>query len=440
MVVMHSISQTEPWWMRANFYSLYIDKFAGDIPTLIEKLDYFSLLGIDALHILPHYPSPFCDGGYDITDHTGVRSDLGTVEDFKNLCTQAHKRGLKIMVDLVLNHTSIEHPWFIEARKSLDNPKRDFYLWSTTGTEYKGAPNIFPDFKDANWLRNEATDDFYYATFKPCQPDLNWSNGAVQTAMLEVIDTLVSYGVDGFRLDAIMNLVEQEETNSVGIPATHDRIRDIRQHLDMHHPGVILLGEVVGTTEYSLTYFGASDECHLAYNFELMAEMLYAVRMGDEHDRLKTVLEATKLIPPKTSWMSFLRNHDSITLSTLGMARQKEFLKTLDPKSTFGFNKGTETAQRLFDVCGNEEAVRTALSMLYAVPSATVLYYGDEIGMQNAPLPPGEDDMRFTARASFDWTEAEKQMEDPDSLFHYAAKCIKNRPNVSRGSLPFKDS
>ena len=425
---MHPTAESKSWWLRANFYSLYIDAFAGTIPGLIARLDYFSTLGIDALHILPHYPSPWGDGGYDITDHTGVRADLGTIEDFKNLCAAAHERNIKIMVDLVLNHTSIEHPWFQEARQSCDNPKRDFYLWSDTGAEFQGAPNVFPDFKDNNWLKNEATEDFYYATFKPCQPDLNWSNPSVLAAMLEVVDTLVSYGVDGFRLDAIMNLVEQDNTNSVGVSATHARISDIRAHIDSCHPGVILLGEVVGTTEYALTYFGQSDECHLAYNFELMAEILYAVRIGNRQDRLKAVLEASRVLPSHTSWMSFLRNHDSITLSTLDTARQQELLQTLDPDHDYRFNKDTETAQRLFDVCGGDDrTVRIAFEMLYAVPSATVLYYGDEIGMRNVALPTNEDDMRFTVRAPFDWTAAKEQMSNPDSLFHFVAKCIKKR-------------
>jgi len=426
---MFSASESEPWWLRANFYSLYIDTFAGTIPGLISKLDYFSALHIDALHILPHYPSPWCDGGYDITDHIGVRSDLGTIEDFKNLCSAAHERNIKIMVDLVLNHTSIEHVWFKEARKSRNNPKRNFYLWSDTGAEFQGAPNVFPDFKDNNWVKNEATGDFFYATFKPCQPDLNWSNPAVWAAMLEVVDTLISYGVDGFRLDAIMNLVEQDNTNSVGIPATHACIADLRTYIDTYHPGVILLGEVVGTTDYAATYFGKSDECHLVYNFELMAEMLYAVRIGKRPDRLKAVLEASRVVPPHTSWMNFLRTHDSITLSTLDTERHQELLQILDPDYTYRFNKGTETVQRLFDVCTSDKvAVRTAIEMLYATPSATMLYYGDEIGMRNAALPSHEDDMRFTVRAPFDWVAAEQQMSDPDSLFHFVAKCIRNRP------------
>jgi len=425
------VSADNGWWLRANFYSLYIDKFNGDINGLTDKLTYFTELGIDALHIMPHYPSPLRDGGYDITDHTGVRTELGSVADFEHLCTAAHARNIKIVVDLVLNHVSCDHPWFVEARQSTDNPKREYFLWSNTAMEYKDAPNVFPDFKDSNWIPNAATQDYYYATFKPSQPDLNWSNPAVLAEMLSVIDTLISYGVDGFRLDAIMNLVERDGTNSVGLPETHARIRDVRSHLDANYTDIILLGEVIGTTDYSRQYFGESDECHLSYNFELMAETLYALVIGGKTERLKAVLEASKALPPGASWAAFLRNHDSLTLSTLDTNRHHELLRAIDAKKEFAFNKGAETVQRLFDICDQDETlVREAFSMLYAIPSATVMYYGDEIGMTNAPLPPDEDDMRYVVRAPFDWGEAKRQKRDPHSLLQHVKACIAGRKNL----------
>lgn len=422
-------NQTHEWWLRGSFYSLYIDKFAGDIPGLTDRLDYFTKLGVDCLHLLPHYPSPMCDGGYDITDHTAVRRELGTTEDFVRLCTAAHEQGLKVMVDLVLNHTSDQHPWFVEARSSKDNPKRDWFLWSETGTEFAEVRMIFPQFKDSNWIWNDATQDYYYVTFKPCQPELNWSNPEVKQAMCEVIDTLASYGVDGFRLDAIMNLVEQDETESVGLPETHARIRELRTHLENNHPGVILLGEVIGTTRYSRSYFGSGNECHLSYNFELMAEMLYALRLGGSRERLKTVVEAARSLPPHASWMAFLRNHDSLTLSAIDDARAAELLAAVDPDQTYSFANGAETCQRLYSLLNNDESlVREAFSMLYALPSATVLYYGDEIGMPNVPLPAGDDDMRQVVRAPFDWEEADRQMNDQDSLWHHVRQCLERTP------------
>ena len=425
---MNDKAMDREWWQRANFYSLYIDKFAGDIPTLTKRLDYFQTLGIDCLHILPHYPSPMTDDGFDITDHTGVRPELGTVSDVTQLCQTAQQKNLKIMVDLVLNHVSSEHPWFVNARSSKDDSKRDWFLWSETATEFSQAPNIFPDFKPSNWIYNEATDDYYYATFKPTQPDLNWSNPAVLTAMLQVIDELVAQGVNGFRLDAIMNLVEAEGTNSTGIPATHDRIRDIRAYIDTYHPGIILLGEIVGTTRDSKRYFGQSDECHLSYNFELMNEMLYALKCGGRPDRLRAVVEAARELTPQASWMAFLRNHDSLILNIIDQERSAELLDALDPKRVYSFAGGTQTVQRLASLLGEDrKLIEEAFLMLYGLPSATVMYYGDEIGMVNQPLPEGEDDMRVVVRGLFDWEEAQKQMADPASLFTFVRRCIQKR-------------
>lgn len=416
------------WWTRGKFYSLYIDKFANDIPGLVAKLPYFTELGINCLHLLPHYPSPMRDGGYDISDYTGVRPELGTVEDFKRLCTEAHQQGVRIMVDLVLNHTSSDHPWFVESRSSKDNPKRNFYMWSDTGTEYPEAPNVFPDFKDNNWIWNEATEDYYFTTFKPSQPDLNWQNDAVRDAMFEVVDTLVGYGVDGFRLDAIVHLAEKEGTNSIGTPETHARIRELRAYLDEKHPHVILLAEALGKTEDSKAYFGNGDECHLTYNQEFMAEILYAVRTGNRGERIKAILEENEL-PTPAAWMSYLRNHDSVSIGTLGEERYEELLDLLDPERAhmFGHNNGEDTVQRLFNLYDKDPAhIRKAFTLLYALPTATVMYYGDEIGMENSPLPPGENDMRYTVRGQFDWEEAERQMADPNSLFNYVKKCIQD--------------
>jgi maltose alpha-D-glucosyltransferase/alpha-amylase len=413
------------WWKKGKFYSLYIDKFSKDIPGLIHKLPYFQTLGIDCLHILPHYPSPMRDGGYDVTDHTGVRAELGTIDDFKNLCDEAHKLNIKIMVDLVLNHTSIDHQWFQEAKQSTTNPKRDFYIWSDTANEFQGAPNAFPDFKDSNWIWNEQTEDYFFATFKPSQPELNWDNPQVFESMMEILDTLVSYGIDGIRLDAISHLVEQENTNFLGTPKTHVATKHIRSHIDSKYPHIIMLGEVIGTTEFSKKFFGNNDECHLSYNFELMSEMLYALKMGDKKDRLKTVIAASREIPTGASWMSFLRNHDSIIVNTLDEERKNKLIEALDPNDKFKFTHNTETVQRLWNVCGEDrEMVKEAFSMLYSLPTANVMYYGDEIGLANSSLPEGEADMRYTVRGTFDWAEADKQMKDPDSLFHHVRKLI----------------
>jgi maltose alpha-D-glucosyltransferase/alpha-amylase len=366
------------------------------------------------------------DGGFDISDHVGVRPELGTVSDFKDLCIEAHKLNIKIMVDLVLNHTSIDHPWFEEAKQSKDNPKRDFYIWSETGNEFKGAPNPFPDFKESNWIWNEQTKDYFFATFKPSQPELNWDNPEVFVSMMEILDTLVSYGIDAVRLDALSHLVEQEHTDFLGTPQTHNATRQIRSYLDEKHPHIVMLGEVIGTTEFSKKFFGDNDECHLSYNFELMNEILYALTFGEKKEKLKAVVAAAREIPKGASWMSFLRNHDSIILNTLDEERRSKLTKAFDPNDTYKFANNTQTVQRLWNICGADEAVvKEAFSMLYSLPTATVMYYGDEIGLENAPLPAGETDMRYTVRGAFDWEKAEKQMNDPHSIFHHVRKLIK---------------
>jgi maltose alpha-D-glucosyltransferase/alpha-amylase len=433
----HMESRSQEWWQHGVFYSLYVDQFAGDFPGLTSKLDYFTELGVDCLHLLPHYPSPLDDDGYDISDHTGVRPELGTVDDFKAFCTAAHERGLKVMVDLVLNHVSMEHPWFVEARSSRDNPKRDFFHWSETGREFSNQPINFPDFKQgSNWIWNEATNDHYYAFFKPSQPDLNWQNPAVQAAMFEVVDTLASYGVDGFRLDAVGFLVERDGSEKWwDLPETHDRIRDLRQHLKEHHPDLILLGEVIDRNDVARPYFGRGDECHLVYSAELMAEMLYALKLGDRADRLRTVLETSRNLPPHSAWLAFLRNHDSVSLGTLGYERAEELRHAFDPERRFCFSNCADTAQRLFSLLDEDMTrMRDAFSMLAALPLPIVLYYGDEIAMPNAHLPEGETDMRRTGRAAFDWLEAERQRQDERSLFHHVRKQLAQRKVKTAGA------
>ncbi len=225
---------TNPWWMSAKLYELYIDKFSpdGTIAGLTASLDYFGSLGVDTLHLLPHYPSGGIDDGYDVTDYRAVRPELGTLGDFSQLIKEAHAGGLRIMVDFVLNHTSNKHPWFLEASASRQSPKRDFYLWSETGKEFPESPNPFPDFKQNNWIRNEATGDYYFATFYPEQPDLNWDNPAVEEAMWEHMAFWAQMGVDGFRLDAAPHLIKREGTRCKGLPETHAVLKKLRARLE----------------------------------------------------------------------------------------------------------------------------------------------------------------------------------------------------------------
>jgi maltose alpha-D-glucosyltransferase / alpha-amylase len=426
------------WWMQAKFYELYIDKFAGTINGLTDHLDYFSRLGIDCLHLLPHYPSPMDDEGYDVSDFRGVRPELGTVEDLKRLFREARARNIRIIVDLVLNHVSVEHPWFREARASKTNARRDYFLWSETGIEFEGSDNPFSDFKKSNWTRNPETDDYYFTTFKQSQADLNWDNPEVLREMLEIIDYLVELGASGFRLDAVPHLIKREGTRSKHLPETHAIIRKIRGHLNLHHPDVILLGEVSGQMHITKPYFGDGDECHLVYNFHLAAEMLYALLDGDQ-TYLGDVLNSARAIPAHTAWAAYLSNHDEMNLGAIEPERRQRLIDLLDPAHHFPFKKGQGTARRLMSAFGNDERLmKKAMRLLYSVPFATVMYYGDEIGMENLPLPPGTEDNRLSVRGQFNWGEAERQMADPKSLWNAIAATV-HGAHTSPVSSPWQE-
>lgn len=412
------------WWKRARIYELYIDKFAGDINGLVARLDYFTLLGIDCLHILPHYPSPMIDDGYDVANYRDVRRELGTLDDFAALVEAAHSRGIRIIIDFVLNHVSDQHPWFAEARMSRDNLKRDFFLWSDTGEEYPDGVNAFPDIKSANWIRNEATADYYYATFYPEQPDLNWDNPEVMREMMDAMDFWCARGVDGFRIDAASHLIKREGTTSKGLPETHEVLKKIRAHLEKNYSDVILLAETHESVELMRQYFGNGDECHMVYHFGLMEQMWLALERNNP-SLAETMAHASFAIPDNCQWATFLRNHDEISLTTLDKAERKELVDFLDPEHSHMFKKMGATSMRLASVFrGDRAKIVDALKLFYSLPGSPVMYYGDEIGMLNLSLQPGIVDTRKYVRGVFDWQEADRQIADPHSLFHEVAALI----------------
>jgi len=412
------------WWKEAKIYELYVDKFAGDFSGLAAHADYFSLLGINCIHMLPHYPSPMVDDGYDIKDYRNVRPELGTLDDFRECIAALHARGIRVILDFVLNHVSSEHPWFIEARSSKMNSKRDFFLWSETAKEYADAINAFPDIKSSNWIQNSQTEDFYYATFYPEQPDLNWDNPEVMKEMLANMDFWVGLGADGFRLDAAPHLIKRDGTNSKGLPETHAVLKKIRAHIDQHYPEVILLAEAHQSVAEMKTYFGNGDECHMAYHFCLMEQMLLAL-MNNDRSRVDAMIEQSFNIPENCQWAVFLRNHDEISLATLPDDERTHLVDFLDPKHEYPFMKGKYTSVRLASALrGDRSAIIKAFELLYSTPGAPVMYYGDEIGTLNLPLMPRILDTRKYVRGPFLWQEAERQIADPHSLFHEAAALI----------------
>ncbi len=407
------------WWKDARIYELYVDRFAGNFQNLTTQLDYLERLGLNALHILPHYPSPMADGGYDVMDYLNVRPELGTIEDFDAFIAAAHARNIKVIIDFVLNHVSEFHPWFLEARSSKENNKRDYFLWSETGTELSQSWNAFPDIKPGNWILNEATNDYYYATFYPQQPDLNWDNPAVFEGMMENMDFWASRGVDGFRLDAAVTLIKRDGTLSKGLPETHTLLKRIRKHLDTKFGGdIILLAEAHQSVAEMKTYFGEGDECHLVYHFPAAEQLFRAVAVG-EKEALVTLLQESEDIPESCAWAFFLRNHDELSLATLSPQDRTALLEILDPEHIYFFNAGTATAMRVAHMFEKSpEKILEAFSLLYSLPGAIIMYYGDEIGMKNLPPAEGVMDPRLYVRGEFDWPEAERQRDNPESLFN----------------------
>ncbi len=412
-------SEKKFWWQNAKIYELYVDKFAKDFKGLTHNIDYFGILGVNTLHILPHYRSPMIDDGYDISDYRGVREDLGTIEDFKVFLETARAKGLRVILDLVINHTSDQHPWFVEARSSKNNPKRDYYLWSDTGSEFAEAANAFPTIKPHNWISNTATGDYYFATFYPAQPDLNWGNPAVFNEMVSIMEYWAAMGVNGFRIDAAAHLIKKEGTTSRDLPETHEILKRIRARLEKNYPEVILLAEASGDSK---KYFGDGDECHMVYHFPLMREMWIALMTGDE-SRLEVLKNEMVDIPTNCAWATFLRNHDEINLRGIDPVVHAELLKLLDPEARFMLDQ--DPAVRIGSVFGSDqEKILTAFRMLYSSHGSPIMYYGDEIGTRNLAPVQGIQDARKYVRGDFDWAEASRQMKEPTSLFNKTAAII----------------
>ncbi len=419
----NNINNKEKWWKNAVIYEVYVDKFFGTFNGLTQKLDYLKFLGVNCIHLLPFYPSPMVDDGYDITDYMGVRKDLGTIDDFKEFIKNAHSMGIRVIVDFVLNHTSTQHPWFIKARSSVKNDKRDFYLWDKTGTGYLALLNIFFDLKDRNWIYNEPTGDYYFATFYPEQADLNWNNPLVFSEMMRVLDFWVNIGVDGFRLDAAAHLIKKEETASESLPETHALLKKIRLYLDQNYSNIMLLAEVNDKVEKIKEYFGAGDECHLAYNFPLRAKMLLALKRKDL-TLIKKIVRESSDIPENCAWVIFAGHHDEIPLKTLSEKEREEVFEYFDPQKKYRFGKGISI--RLATILGGDATrIIEVFKTLFDIPGAHIIYYGDEIATENELLSLEEKDNRRSLRPKFNWKKAYSQKSDAKSLLNNIVNIIR---------------
>ncbi|HYP87457.1 MAG TPA: maltose alpha-D-glucosyltransferase, partial [Polyangiaceae bacterium] len=375
------------WYKDAVIYELRVRSFydsngdgVGDLRGLLQKLDYLKDLGVSALWLLPMYPSPLKDDGYDIADYFGVHPAVGTLDDFRELLAEAHARGLKVITELVLNHTSDQHPWFERSRRGPPgSPERDFYVWSDDPSKWSEARIIFQDYESSNWTWDPVAKAYFWHRFFAHQPDLNFDNPAVKAAMLEVCDFWFSLGVDGMRLDAVPYLFERAGTTCENLPETHEFLRELRAHIDQKFSGRMLLAEANQWPEDAARYFGNGDECHMSFHFPIMPRLFMALRMEDSYP-IGDILEQTPAIPASCQWAIFLRNHDELTLEMVTDEERDYMVERYAADRQTRINLGIR--RRLAPLLENDRRrIELMNLLLLSLPGTPVLYYGDEIGM-----------------------------------------------------------
>jgi maltose alpha-D-glucosyltransferase / alpha-amylase len=426
----------DPLWFKTSvFYEIHLRGFfdgngdgSGDFAGLTEKLDYLQWLGIDCIWLLPMYDSPLRDGGYDIADYRRVHPDYGTMDDAAACIEAAHERGMRVIADLVMNHTSSDHPWFQRARTAPPgSPERDWYVWSDTDERYAGARIIFTDTEVSNWTWDPVAGAYYWHRFFSHQPDLNFDNPAVREAMLDNLRHWLDAGLDGFRLDAVPYLFEREGTNCENLPETHAFLKEVRAAVDREYPDRVLLAEANQWPEDVVEYFGDGDECHMAFHFPVMPRMFMAIRR-EEATPLYEILERTPDIPESCQWGLFLRNHDELTLEMV-TDDERDYMYTeyaKDPRMKI--NVGIR--RRLAPLLDNgRDEMELMHAILFSLPGSPVLYYGDEIAMGDNVFPGDRDGvctpMQWTSdrnggfsRADFAQLYAPAQM---DPVYGYQA-------------------
>jgi maltose alpha-D-glucosyltransferase/alpha-amylase len=379
--------ESEPLWFKtAVFYEVYVRGFfdgngdgMGDFRGLIEKLDYLQWLGVDCVWLLPMYPSPLRDGGYDISAFDGIHPDYGNLSELERFIGEAHQRGIRVIADLVMNHTSSDHEWFQEARSDPNSPKRDWYVWSDDPQRYDDVRVIFVDTEKSNWTWDDQAKAYYWHRFFSHQPDLNYDNPEVQDAMLEVLRFWLDRGLDGFRLDAVPYLYEREGTSCENLPETHSYLKRVRAEIDANYPDRVLLAEANQWPADVVDYFGEGDECHMAFHFPVMPRLFMALRREDATP-IVSILEQTPAIPDSCQWGLFLRNHDELTLEMV-TEEEREYMYAeyaMDPRARLNIGIRRRLAP-LLDNGRDEIELMTAI--LFSLPGSPILYYGDEIGM-----------------------------------------------------------
>jgi maltose alpha-D-glucosyltransferase/alpha-amylase len=460
------------WYKDAIIYELPVKSFCdgngdgiGDFQGLHQRLDYLHRLGVTCIWLLPFFPSPLKDDGYDIADYVNVHPSYGTLEDFRAFLKAAHERGMRVVIELVLNHTSDQHPWFQRARSAPPgSPERDYYVWSDTNQRYQRARIIFVDAEPSNWTWDAVAQAYYWHRFFHHQPDLNYDNPAVIREMFTVLDFWLDLGVDGFRLDAVPYLVERDGTSCDNLSETHAVIKAIRAHIDERAPDRMLLAEANQLPGDVRAYFGEGDECHMAYHFPVMPRIFMALHLEDRHP-LVEAMESTPPIPDSCQWALFLRNHDELTLEMVtDDERDYMYLAySMDPQARL--NLGIR--RRLAPLVGNSpRRIELLVGLLFSLPGTPIIYYGDEIGMGDnlylgdrsgvrTPMQWSDDRNGGFSRADparlyspvimdpvygYAAVNVEAQESDPSSLLHWMQNMIRLRKLFKvfgRGSIEF---
>ncbi|MGE5846157.1 MAG: maltose alpha-D-glucosyltransferase, partial [Ignavibacteria bacterium] len=387
MINENKIESNPLWYKDAVIYQVHVKAYKdssgdgiGDFTGLIEKLDYIASLGVNAIWLQPFYPSPLKDDGYDISDYFSINKDYGTLDDFTRLLNDAHSRGIRIITELVLNHTSDQHEWFQRARMSYPgSPERNYYVWSNTPDKYKEARIIFQDFETSNWAWDPAAKAYYWHRFYSHQPDLNFENPEVHENIFKAVDFWFGLGVDGMRLDAVPYLYEKEGTNCENLPETHSFLKKLNSHVQKKFKDKMLLAEANQWPEDAVAYFGKGDECQMAFHFPVMPRMYMAVQMETRFPIID-ILEQTPVIPDSCQWAMFLRNHDELTLEMVTDEERDYMYRFFASDNKARINLGIR--RRLAPLVNNNRRKIELLNfLLLSFPGTPVIYYGDEIGM-----------------------------------------------------------
>lgn len=376
----------DKWYKDAVFYELHVRTFKdsnedgmGDFPGLTSKLDYIQGLGVDCIWLLPFFPSPLLDDGYDVADFYNIHPDLGTIEDFRIFIEEAHKRGIKVIADMLFNHVSSEHDWFKQARSSPDNPKRNWFVWSDNPNKYPEVRIIFTDTETSNWAWDPVANAYYWHRFFNHQPDLNYDNAEVREEMKNVVRFWLNLGLDGFRCDAVPYLFEREGTNGENLPETHQFFKEIRGMMDAEFPGTILLAEANQWPTETIPYFGNGDEFHMAFNFPLMPRIFMALAKEDKQAVVEMISQILN-IPESCQWATFLRNHDELTLEMVSEEERAFMYSEYAQHPKMRLNVGIR--RRLAPLLNNDRLKMELLSaLLLSLPGSPTIYYGDELGM-----------------------------------------------------------